>query len=122
MSTMGGKRTLAVGHCPRGEAMDRRSVLKGTFGVGALALSGDYTQLLARPALPWARPRPGMAGWPGPSEWARLNAAVGGRLIRPASQLKECVSASGPRCDAFFKEIANPYLIRDDPALTQSLG
>jgi FAD/FMN-containing dehydrogenase len=102
--------------------MDRRSVLKSALAAGALTLPRGYGQLLARPPLGLRRPRPGMPGWPSPSEWARLNAAVGNRLIRPASPLKECVSAGGPRCDAFFKEIANPYLIRDDPALTQSLG
>ncbi len=102
--------------------MDRRSVLKSTLGFGALAVSGGYTQLVARPPLPWGRPRPGMPGWPSAAEWARLNAAVGNSLIRPLSPLKECASASAPRCDNFFDRIANPYLIRDDPALTQSLG
>src|SRR3954451_21426363 len=99
---MGGKQTLAVEHCPRGESMDRRSVLKSALAAGALALPGRYGQLLARPPLGLRRPRPGMPGWPSLSEWARLNAAVNGRLIRPASQLKECVSAGGPLCDALF--------------------
>ncbi|WP_028969485.1 FAD-binding oxidoreductase [Sphingomonas sp. URHD0057] len=102
--------------------MDRRSVIKGALAAGALALPGADPQLLARPSLAWRRVRPGMPGWPSQAEWARLNADVADRLIRPISPLKECAPAGGPSCDAVFKEIANPYLIRDHPALTQSLG
>jgi FAD/FMN-containing dehydrogenase len=102
--------------------MDRRSVLKSSLAAGALALRGGYSQLVARRPLQWLRPRPGQPAWPSPAAWARLNAEVGNRLIRPVSPLKECVSAGGPGCDALFNQIANPYLIRDHPALTQSLG
>src|SRR4051812_38566408 len=102
--------------------MDHRSVIKGALAAGALALPGGNPQLLARPPLAWRRARPGMPGWPSSAAWAQLNAEVGDRLIRPISPLKQCALAGGPNCEAVFKEIANPYLIRDNPALTQSLG
>ena len=47
----------------------------------------------------------------------RLNKAVGNRLIRPISPFQQCV---GESCTTLFKDIANPYLIRDNPALTQT--
>lgn len=100
--------------------MDRRSVLKGALAATALSLPGGYELLLARAPLE-RRPRPGQAGWPGESEWARLGREVGGRLIRPISPLKQC-AAGRAKCDAVFQQIRNPYLVRDDPALTQSLG
>jgi len=103
--------------------MDRRSVLKGALGAGALALPSQYGLLLARPSPTLRRPRPGRAGWPTDVAWSRLDSALDGQLIRPVSPLQQCAAgADQARCEALFKQIANPYLIRDDPALTQSLG
>ena len=104
------------------EAMDRRSVLKGVLATGALALPGGHPQLLARSPVALRRPRPGQPGWPTRAEWSRLGAEIGGRLIRPPFALKQCSAVNSAQCEALFKAIANPYLIRDDPALTQSLG
>src|SRR4051812_41257559 len=103
--------------------MDRRSLLKGALAASAWVIPGRRQLLFARRLLVRKRPRPGDAAWPGASQWSRLNVQVGNRLIRPVSPLKQCAAvADQARCDAFFKTIANPYLIRDDPALTQSLG
>ena len=100
--------------------MDRRSLLKAVLAGSAVALPGASDLLFARSGR-LLRPRPGSAGWPERVEWERLNADVGGRLIRPIPVLQRCAQGTD-ECDAFFKTIANPYLIRDDPALTQSLG
>ena len=99
--------------------MDRRSLLKAGLATGALTLPAGR-QLLARPAI-FRRARPGQAGWPSHSEWKKLSGDVGGRLIRPVSPLKACAAKAGD-CEALFRQIRNPYLIRDDAALTQSLG
>ena len=102
--------------------MDRRSVLKSALTAGALALAPSYN-LFGRPSVTWRRPRPGQAGWPSQREWARLNAEVGGRLIRPISPLQQCAAgADQTQCDALLRQLTNPYLVRDDPGLTQSLG
>src|SRR3954471_3890754 len=106
----------------RGEAMDRRSVLRSALAASALTVPSGFRELLAHPTRPQRRPRAGQPGWPSPAEWARLNVEVDNRLIRPVSPLKACASAGGPSCDPLFQQIANPYLIRDNPALTQSLG
>ncbi len=99
--------------------MDRRSVLKTAFVAAASSISGSFAPLLARSAAPLRRPRPGQIGWPSAGEWSRLNAAVGNRLIRLASPFRECADQS---CGALFKDLADPYFIRDHPALTQTLG
>jgi FAD/FMN-containing dehydrogenase len=102
--------------------MDRRSILKSALAASAFALPSSYN-LFARSSNAERRLRPGQAGWPGQPEWARLSAEVGGRLIRPVSALQQCAAgADQTQCDALFKRITNPYLVRDDPALTQSLG
>ncbi len=70
------------------------------------------------------RVRPGEPGWPGEAEWQRLADQVGGRLSSPQSPLVECRAASGsPECSRLFQQdLHNPFLIGDDPALTQTLG
>src|SRR4051794_12038084 len=103
--------------------MDRRSFFKGALAAGAWVIPGRRQLLFARQFLVRKRPRPGDAAWPSPFQWSQLNAQVGNRLIRPVSPLQQCAAVGEQaRCGALFKSIANPYLIRDDPALTQSLG
>jgi FAD/FMN-containing dehydrogenase len=99
--------------------MDRRSLLKSAAAAGALAPASAWLSPVHALA-PGRRPRPGAVGWPSDAEWARLRASIGNRLIRVVSPLERCKSAGA--CGALFANIANPYLIRDDPALTQSLG
>ncbi|VWX57866.1 FAD-linked oxidoreductase family [Burkholderiales bacterium 8X] len=70
-----------------------------------------------------ARVRPGDAAWPAETEWQGLSRQVQGRLIRPESRLLACAGAPrSPACDRVFQGIQNPYLLGDDPALTQTLG
>src|SRR5206468_2008896 len=98
--------------------MDRRTLLKTSFATaGAIAL--PLNGLLAGQGK-IRRLRPGHLGWPTEAEWQRLNVAVGNRLLQPVSPLLECGSAPG--CSAVFQNLRNPYFIRDNPALTQSLG
>jgi hypothetical protein len=72
---------------------------------------------------PVARIRPGDAGWPSEASWDRLRQAVSGRLIKVTSPLAECAkAASSTDCEPLFKKLKNPYFLRDEAGLTQTLG
>ncbi|MGH1557288.1 FAD-binding protein [Caulobacter segnis] len=60
------------------------------------------------------RVRPGTRAWPSSQQWASLDAAVGGRL-KPVVM----PDLAGP--DA-AEQLADPFYIGDQPALTQSSG
>jgi len=60
--------------------------------------------------------------WPSPSQWDALARRVDGRLFAVRSPFTDCASADAAACDALFRRLRNPYFIRDDPALTQTLG
>jgi FAD/FMN-containing dehydrogenase len=69
------------------------------------------------------RLRPSDPSWPDAASWERLNREVGGRLIKVQSPLVAC--QEGPRggpCGELFKELKNPYYIRDQVGLTQTVG
>ncbi|MEO7149327.1 MAG: FAD-binding oxidoreductase [Rhodanobacteraceae bacterium] len=69
------------------------------------------------------RVRPGDPAWPSAAEWERLNTAVGGRLSKLKSPLDVCrADAGSAACSDFFKQLRNPYFIRDNAALTQTSG
>ena len=77
----------------------------------------------ARAAGAFARVRPGDPGWPAEARWKALDAAVGGSLIALAPPFAACVSAaSSPGCAQRFASASNPYVLGDDPALTQTFG
>ncbi len=89
----------------------RRRAFVGT----GLSLAG--AALLPAPrarAEAFRRVRPGEPGWPAAGDWAKLGAAVGGRLA-PVTM----PDLSGP--DA-RKLLANPFYIADQPALSESSG
>jgi FAD/FMN-containing dehydrogenase len=100
--------------------MDRRTLLKAATAAGAL-LPLQSALVLARPGAIHRRARPGQPDWPSGAEWSRLNSAVGNRLLKPLSPLRQC-ALGRQDCDNLFRDLTNPYLIRDDPALTQTLG
>ena len=68
------------------------------------------------------RVRPGEAGWPSEAEWQALTTRVGGQLTAVHSPLEACKGADKATCDALFKQLKNPYFIRDNVALTQTTG
>ncbi|MEO8619379.1 MAG: FAD-binding protein, partial [Sphingomicrobium sp.] len=101
--------------------MNRRNVLKAAVAAGALVSPANAGRWLAGAQA--RRPRFGDLAWPSEAQWRELNAAVSNRLIRPVSPLRQCAgSTSRTNCEALFRNLANPYLIRDDPGLTQTLG
>ena len=107
--------------------MNRRQLLLG---------AGTTPLLCVRPSLVGCAPpanaasskildraRPGDPSWPAQSSWDRLNDAVRGRLLKVASPLDVCRDPSEfAQCDALFKELKNPYYIRDQVNLTQTTG
>jgi len=94
--------------------MKRRSLLGG-----ALAL------LFIAPAhaAPFARVRPGQAGWPSEAAWEEFGRKIGGQLMNGRSALDVCrTDPSGKSCRTVFAGLKNPYFIGDDPSLTQTTG
>jgi FAD/FMN-containing dehydrogenase len=63
-----------------------------------------------------SRVRPGQTGWPATAEWERLKRNVGGRLLK-----LEPPFAQGAASPA-LKQLANPFAVGDNPALTLSSG
>jgi hypothetical protein len=105
--------------------MNRRSFLGAP---GALLTGTCFARLrIARAATsgetPFARVRPGEPGWPSQAQWDGLSNTVSGRLVRIDDPLATCRRASeGPACQAFFKEMKNPYSLSENPALTETSG
>jgi len=55
-------------------------------------------------------------------DWSPLRNQVGDRLIKVDSPLTRIREADGAGAEAFFAKIQNPYLLGDEPGLTQTLG
>ena len=90
-------------------AMHRRTVLNQAATIPLLA-SGS-------------RVRPGDPAWPVEANWARLNSAVGGRLIKVGSPLAACREAADTaNCRETLKNLRNPFYVRDQPGATQCSG
>ena len=69
------------------------------------------------------RVRPSDPEWPSADAWEQLNQAVGGRLIKVQTPLEACrAQTDADACAALFKELKNPYYIRDQVGVTQTLG
>ncbi|MDM0014471.1 FAD-binding protein [Variovorax sp. J22P168] len=86
-------------------------------------LMGWLTPASAAAAPLRARVRPGDADWPAEALWQQLGAQVGDALITPRPPFAGCQAApASTDCAQFFKSLKNPYVLGDDPALTQTLG
>lgn len=104
--------------------MHRREILK-TLAAASLfpALPLPTRVARARAAKLMQRVRPSDPAWPGAGDWARLNAAVGGNLLRPHALFAACETApSGATCAELEKSIRNPFFIGDQPAGTEVSG
>ena len=102
---------------------DRRRRLLGAIAAAPVALGAAAPFAAFAGADPRPRVRPVDPGWPGDADWQRLNAAVGGALVKVVSPFAGC--RDDPRsatCDALFRSPANPWAIGDDVALTQTYG
>ncbi len=108
--------------------MKRRDLLKTAI---ALPLSAAIPTVMTASAESLARApsralrsrvRPGDPGWPAAAEWARLENAVGGRLLQPTSPFANCSITADSACAEALGQVRNPYFLGDEPALTQSSG
>jgi FAD/FMN-containing dehydrogenase len=104
--------------------MDRRTFLKAAAASGLISCGGAARSVAATGEMtPFARVHPGDAAWPTQARWNNLFNAVGGRLVKLDDPLASCRAApDGAACQAFFKEIRNPYFISDNPELTETSG
>jgi FAD/FMN-containing dehydrogenase len=103
--------------------MNRRQFLTGSALVPMLG----PISLFPTPALaaepPLQRLRPSDPRWPSLDTWETLNRAVGGRLTKVETPLSACAElADAQACAALFQKLKNPYFIRDQVGLTQTLG
>lgn len=103
--------------------MDRRAFLKASAASCLTPLVGTAQSAAAASETLFVRVRPGDSAWPSQARWNGLFNAVGGRLVKLDDPLASCrVAPDGAACQAFFKEMRNPYFISDNPALTETSG
>lgn len=107
----------------------RRRLLQAT-APAALALTTPWRAAFAADtppaAAPLARVRPGQPGWPTAAQWQALAQQVGDAFVavQPPFETAGCLAPvpDEARCAALFKSLKNPYVLGDDPGLTQTLG
>ncbi len=106
--------------------MNRRNLLRRAGALSLVSLVGLPNAVgaaAAKRAAAGRRCLPGDPEWPAEAAWRRLNDAVSGRLAKLQSPLAACTGAGASNaCAELFKELKNPYLIGDNPALTQTCG
>ncbi len=106
-----------------GSTMDRRTFLKAAAAGGISFGAAARSIAIADATRPFVRVRPSDPAWPSQARWNALFNAVGGRLVRLHDPLASCRTApQSANCEAFFKEMRNPYFISDNPALTETSG
>ncbi len=103
--------------------MDRRGFLKSAAAASLGLLAGTRASTWAASAvlphgLREVRPRPGEPGWPGAAERARLDRAVGGRLLQLQSPFAACTADTmASSCRALLQQLGNPFYLGDQSAL-----
>src|SRR5580700_1553464 len=107
--------------------MNRRQLLMGAGSIPVLGSLGSLAMPAARaapmPGGAFSRLRPSDAEWPQAASWEKLDAAVGGRLVKLGSPLGICREpVDQAACDKLFRELKNPYYVGDAPDLTQTCG
>jgi FAD/FMN-containing dehydrogenase len=103
--------------------MNRRQFLTGSALVPFLGPISPFPIPTLAAELPVQRMRPADPRWPSADAWETLNRAVGGRLTKVETPLSACGERSDAQaCTDLFKELKNPYFIRDQVGVTQTLG
>ena len=104
--------------------MNRRTLLARTAAaLGVLPVLRRSLRVAFAENAPARRVRPSDPAWPSHASWAKLNEAVGGRLIKVNSPLNACRETPDTAgCGDLFTKLQNPYYIGDNVALTQSAG
>jgi FAD/FMN-containing dehydrogenase len=106
--------------------MDRRGLLTGTAAILGLhslvlpPLTSVWANVRARSS---GRVRPGDPHWPSAAAWNKLNADVGGNLIKISPLLGACIrDATSAGCKDTIQNLRNPLYIGDQPGGTQVSG
>src|SRR4051794_2264755 len=126
VSSVHRKRSSASMSLPVVLRFHRRRLLRLAAGlpllpIGALAQLGSGVS--QAPEGMRSRLRPGHPAWPSEARWKALGDALGDALMPLRSPWAECLrSPSGAACTELFKSAKNPYVLGDDPALTQTFG
>ena len=104
--------------------MNRRTLLaRAAEALGVLPVLRRSLRVAFAENAPARRVRPSDPAWPSHASWAKLNEAVGGRLIKVNSPLNACRETPDTAgCGDLFTKLQNPYYIGDNVALTQSAG
>ena len=106
--------------------MNRRQFLAGCAIVPLTARGQLFRQAAAMEGgagRTLQRVRPSSPDWPSDEAWGKLKDAVGGRLVKVETPLAACRQPEGAEaCATLFKELKNPYYIRDQVGITQTLG
>jgi FAD/FMN-containing dehydrogenase len=103
--------------------MNRRQFSTGCALVPLLWPSSPFPVPPLAAELLVQRLRPSDPRWPSADAWETLNRAVGGRLTKVETPLSVCGGPSDAQaCTDLFKELKNPYFIRDQVGVTQTLG
>jgi hypothetical protein len=106
--------------------LNRRELLKGAAAVlcHSTAILWPWPRAgSARAATSKSRVRPGEPEWPSQASWEKLRQVVGGRLAEVRSPFAACAGEpSGQNCGLLFRQLKNPYFLRDEAGLTQTLG
>jgi FAD/FMN-containing dehydrogenase len=106
-------------------AMNRRRLLQQLSAMPLFASLGSVlpSRGVAQARRSQTRARPNEPGWPDEASWEQLGRDVEGRLLKVQSPLAACAQApASPHCEQVFKRLKNPYYLRDEVGLTQSLG
>jgi FAD/FMN-containing dehydrogenase len=104
--------------------VERRAVLKVLAGLPLAAGLAGFAPARGAAARVARYVQPGEPGWPSPAQWAALGESVGGRLVQiQSSPLAVCqADVNSAACVDLAENLANPYFIDGNVALTQSLG
>ena len=105
--------------------MNRRRLLQQLSAMPLLASLETVlpSRGIAQAPRSQTRARPNAHGWPDEASWEQLGWDVEGRLLKVQSPLAACAQApASPHCEQVFKQLKNPYYLRDEVGLTQSLG
>jgi len=106
--------------------MNRRQFLAGCAIVPLTARGQLFRQAVAMEGgagRTLQRVRPSSPDWPSDEAWGKLKDAVGGSLVKVETPLAACRQPDGVEaCATLFKELKNPYYIRDQVGITQTLG
>jgi FAD/FMN-containing dehydrogenase len=105
--------------------MHRRGLLAGTaaiLGLGSRALPLASASASTRAGTK-RRVRPSDPQWPSAAAWNKLNADVGGNLIKTSPLLGVCIrDATSADCKDTIQNLRNPLYIGDQPGGTQVSG